>query len=201
MFHAILDNYSPDQISAFWTGVAAIATVAAAGVAVRTLRSLEADGRERSRPVLSAEFSIVPLARAKVELCISNVGVGVARDVRVTFSDFPAVASGERNLASAISERYRDPISCFPPGRVWRNIYFAGTPGQDGKYQNREPLPDEVVVSFAYSDDRGRRYQDDYPLSLRLLLKETFSSKSGDDHERRQTEALEVIAGVLGRRV
>ena len=52
----MLPDYSPDQISAFWNGITAVATVAAALVAIITLRAIRSDSTDRTRPVMAAEL-------------------------------------------------------------------------------------------------------------------------------------------------
>jgi hypothetical protein len=76
-----LSAYSPGQISAFWSGVSAVATVAAAPVATATLRSIRTDSRDRSRPVVSADLLPLALSHGTSELVIENVGTGVAKAV------------------------------------------------------------------------------------------------------------------------
>ena len=60
----MLTNFTPDQIAAFWTGVGALAAVAASIVAIATLGALRKDSADRTRPVISAELRPVLLVAA-----------------------------------------------------------------------------------------------------------------------------------------
>lgn len=113
--------YSPEQITAFWSGVAAIATVAAALVAIVTLRSIQSDSRDRARPVISAELLPLALSHGTCELVIQNVGVGVAKHVTVAID--PPITEQMGQLAGFLARRYANEIPTMGPGRRLTNVY------------------------------------------------------------------------------
>jgi hypothetical protein len=190
--------YTPEQITAFWSGVAAIATVAAAAVAIVTLLALKSDSRDRARPVISAELLPLALTHGTCEFAIKNVGVGVAKSISVTFT--PPITEDMGQLAGFLARRYGREIPTMGPGRRLTNIYghWVG----DGSHRFDEAVPQEFVVRVAYRDTHGRRYDDEYQLSAMTLRNETTSSPADTDDaglKRRWANALEVIARAIDR--
>jgi hypothetical protein len=197
--------YTPDQIAAFWSGVGAIATVIAAGIAVLTLLAIRRDSRDRSRPVMVADIRPVALSKRTCELVVENVGQSVAKSVRVTFDPpLPDLNGAEAagKVTPYLRRRYENAIPTMPPGRKLFNIYGVQAPGPDGVLVNNEPTPEDVTVTFEYEDTHGRPYKDSYKLSLRTLSNQTesFPSNADDDGmRRREVTALEAIARTLHR--
>ena len=76
-----------------------------------------------------------------------------------------------------------------------QNVYQSGIGG-------REPVPDDVKVTFEYRDDRKRKYTDWFDLSATRLKDQTTSEPSGssdDQIRRRVARALEAMARGIGR--
>ena len=201
----MLRNYSPDQISAFWNGVTAFATIAAALVAIFTLRALRSDSSDRTRPLMTAELRPVPLLRGRSELVISNGGASVAKNVQVDFDpplpdlNGPGAAG---KMTPFLRRRYSKPITTWTPGMRFSNVYFAGVPGDNGTFMNNEPLPDEFTVTIQYEDAHRRHYSDRYDLSIGAWSDETFSHPGNTDEkgmQKRQIQAIEAIARGVGR--
>jgi hypothetical protein len=198
--------YTPDQVSAFWSGVGAIATVIAAGIAILTLLAIRRDSRDRSRPVMAADIRPVALSKRISELVVENLGQSVAKNVRVTFDPpLPDLKGAEATgkVTPYLRRRYENAIPTMPPGRKLFNIYAVQAPGPNGALVNAEPTPVDVTVTFEYEDTHGRPYKDSYKLSLRILQNQTesFPSNTDDDGMRRRgVEALEVIARTLHRK-
>ncbi len=121
----------------------------------------------------------------------------VAKNVRVTFD--PPISGDlgdEADMATWIARRYASPIPTITPGMVMLNVYRAAieTPPKDS-------TPAEVRVTFRYEDEHGRKYEDDYELSVTLMGFTTVSSPAGDagSFPKRTVRALEAIARGLGR--
>jgi hypothetical protein len=88
--------YTPDQYSAFWGAVEAIATVAAAAVAIITLLGLRRDSADRTRPVMVADLRPEVLSPHTSILVVSNVGQSVAKNVKTSFNPpLPELAGPE----------------------------------------------------------------------------------------------------------
>lgn len=66
----------------------------------------------------------------------------------------------------SIQRRYEKPIPSLPPGQIFDNLY------QDSE-NNDHSVPDTIIVSFDYRDDRNRRYFDKYELSTYALRLQT----------------------------
>ncbi len=190
--------YTPEQYAAFWSGVGAVATVAAAAVAIFTLFAIRRDSRDRARPVLAADLLPVALSHGTVELVIQNVGVGVAKEVRVSFE--PPVLESHGQIAGFLARRYQPTIPTMGPGRRLTNIYahWVG----DGSHDLREPVPKDLAVTIRYRDTHNRQYEDLYELSTGTLRNQTTTSPSDTDDagmRRRLVKAVEVIARGIDR--
>jgi hypothetical protein len=202
----MLDNFTPDQISAFWDGVSGVATASAAVVAILSLLALRRDSADRSRPQMSADLRPVALSRGTSELVIENVGQSVAKNVQVTFEPpLPDLKGPEaaNKVTPFLRRRYEHAIPTIPPGRQLYNVYSVGVPGSGNNLVNDEPTPQDVTVTISYENARGKRFVDSYELSLRPLQNETESSPSNTDEkgmQRRHIKALETIARALSRR-
>jgi len=201
----MLSSYSPDQLTAFWSGVAAIATVATGVVAIMTFLAIRSDSRDRSRPVMSADLLPLALTDGSSELVITNLGQSVARRVQVTFDPpLPQLSGEARNglVTPYLRDRYLGELPVVGPGRQLRNVYSVGVPGGGDDLVNDEPTPDNITVKFVYEDSHGREYRDEYPLTLNMLMNETehFPSGGEETHGRRTVKALEAIARSIDRR-
>lgn len=185
--------YTPDQYSAFWSGVTGITAVIAGAIGVLTLRALRQDSRDRSRPVVSAELTPVVLSHGTSELVIQNVGQSVAKDVKVTFA--PEITEDMGQISAFLARRYSRIIPTMGPGRRLTNIY--ATWRGDGSEDLHEPVPPELAVTITYTDAHGYRYTDCYDISIYTLRNQTTSSPSNTDEagmRRRHVQAVEAIA-------
>jgi hypothetical protein len=63
----VLDQYSPDQLNAFWAAVTGVSAVVTGVVAILTLRSLKRDSIDRTRPVIAIEVLPVVLSHGTCE--------------------------------------------------------------------------------------------------------------------------------------
>lgn len=194
----MLDQYSPDQLNAFWAGITGVTALVTGAVAILTLRSLRRDSTDRTRPVISIEVLPVVLSHGTCELVVHNVGQSVANDVDVTFN--PNVTEDMGQMATFLARRYSQTIPTMAPGRRLTNIYahWLG----DGSEETDEPVPKEFVAKARYADSRGRSYEDSYRLSLRTLSNQTTSAPADTDPkglQKRWAKALEAIARGVNR--
>jgi hypothetical protein len=194
-------TYSPEQLSAFWSAVGALATVAAAVVAIVTLLALRKDSRDRTRPMMGAFLRPDVLTNGVSELVIKNYGPTAATRVRVTFDPpLPKLEGTDADEQSTpfLQRRYAHEIPTIAPGMELANIYqtFQG----DMCY---EPLPNDFTIHFSYSDALGdHAYAESYALSVETLRNATGSYPSNTDDKgmrRRKVKALEAIARGIGR--
>ena len=70
----------------------------------------------RLRPIINAELLPVLLSRASSELVIQNVGLSVAKRIRVTFE--PAITEDLGDIAAFLARRYSHTIPTMGPGRM-----------------------------------------------------------------------------------
>lgn len=182
-----------------WTAIGAVATAVTAVMAIWTLWALRQDSRDRTRPVMVAILKQAVLTR-NYELHIVNLGSSVAKNIQVTFEPELPNLSGtiHENAQSfavwSIQRRYEKPIPSLPPGQVFDNLY------QDSE-NNDQPVPDTIIVSFSYRDDRNRKYFDKYELSTYVLGLQTGAYPSTDSEKgmnMRLVKAIESIARGLG---
>ncbi len=194
----VLDQYTPDQLNAFWAGVMGVAAVITGFVAILTLRSLKQDSLDRTRPVIAIEVLPVVLTHGTCELVVQNVGQSVAKDVVVTFD--PPITEDMGQMAGFLANRYSRAIPTLGPGRRLTNVYahWVG----DGSDNLDEDVPKEFKAKARYVDSHGRSYEDAYIVSLETLRNQTTSSPGNTDPkgmQKRWAKALEAIAVGVNR--
>lgn len=195
-------TYTPEQISAFWSGVGAIATAAAAIVAIITLLALKKDSHDRTRPVMGAYLQAHPLSHGTSEFVVTNFGPTAACDITVTFDPPLPKLEGPQaagKLTPYLQQRYDQVIPTVAPAMKLINLYQVGGDSND------EPVPDDFTVTFAYTDMGAKnRYEEAYRLSVQTLRNSSTTAPAdkpdGSDMPKRQVKALEAIARGLGRK-
>lgn len=161
--------------------VSALATVATAVIAIFALVSAATDSRERSRPMVLAEFRRAKNSDSTIDLVIRNAGPSVARALTVTFDPEPVLPPDSSNLVTPyLLQRYRQPIPSLSPGQELTNIWYSGRLPEDGgnELENGEPTSDAVTVGVTYRGVRRRRYRDSFPLHVDLVKMTTYSTSS-----------------------
>lgn len=162
-------------------GLGAAATVMTALVAIYALRQAAIDSRERSRPVVLAEFRRAENSHSTIDLVIRNAGLSVARDVQVTFDPKPAMPADASGLLTPyLLKRYAAAIPTLSPGQELSNIWFSGQvpPGGGPEMVNQEPTSDEVTVLIAYRGTGRRVYRESFPLHVDVVRMMTYSTSS-----------------------
>lgn len=180
------------------TGLAAVAAVGTAVVAVIALRSTAADSRERTRPYVLAELSLAAESDSTIDLVIRNAGLSVARVVVVRFNPELVVPDdGKRYVTEYTARRYAKPIPTLAPGQRLSNIWWSDNtaPGSTSPV-NMEPTPEVCAVTIEYRDDRRRRYRDEFSLVVDTMLMTTYATESTSTKGRlgQIAESLESLA-------
>jgi hypothetical protein len=176
----------------------AIATMAAAVVAIWTLIALRQDSHDRTRPAMIAEIRPAVLSDV-AELIVTNVGPSIARNVTFEFNpELPLLegADAAGKTTPYLQRRYSRTVPTFGPGMVMHDVYQSSS-------APFEPVPDEFTLTINYDDDRKRHYTDSYELSVLTLRDHTRASPGDYDDDglrRRQIRAIEAIARGVGRR-
>ncbi|AZI56950.1 hypothetical protein EH165_00955 [Nakamurella antarctica] len=187
----------------YGTGLAAIAAVVTAVIAAGALQSTAKDSRDRSRPMILAEFRTAPNSDA-LELVIRNAGPSMARNLRVAFTPELPIENGRPHLASYyIRRQYADPIAVFGPGQHLENVWWQSVPkGDEHDYVNRHKLPKQTTIHLKYQDDSGREYSDTMPLNVephiaRITVESSESipgrMKTHNNHLGKLVEAVEAL--------
>ena len=185
------------------TGLAAVAAVGTAVVAVIALRSTAADSRERTRPYVLAELSLAAESDSTIDLIIRNAGLSVARNVTVCFDPELVVPNdGTHYVTEYTIRRYARPIHVLAPGQALSNIWWSGHAAPGGtSLISEEPTPEECTVTIEYADDRHRRFRDHFLLVIDTMLTTTYATSSTSTKGRLKTidESLKKIATSLGQ--
>lgn len=184
--------FNTSRVAATAAAAGATAAVFGAVAAVRSFGQTRRDSKARSRPIIAAELRDVPYVDATQVLVIKNYGSTMARNVRVAFE--PAIVipdDGTKYIAKFLVARYSKPIAVMTPGMELDNIYFSGRAGDDGRWVNREPVPEQVTVTITYEtgDERRDTYTDRFPLDTGLIRDRTYVTSSRDP-ESQAKEAL-----------
>lgn len=200
----------------FWTwfndhngGIAAVAALIGIGFAVWGIVNAKRDSRDRTRPVVLAEFRLAPDSDTTFDLIVRNAGQSVARNVRVSFD--PPIGEepedGKRYMSTFLKRRYGGSIPALAPGQELSNIWWSGhaVAGREGLV-SEEPTPDEVTVTIAYEDVHGRPYRDQFPLTVDTVLLTTYGVSSSSikgtmrtmaEQSKKQAAASESMARTL----
>lgn len=163
------------------TGLSAAVAVLTAAVAIVALIQTARDSRDRSRPMMLAEFRRAEHSHSTIDLVVRNAGPSVARDVQLSFDPHPVVPEdGDRYITTWLLQRYSKPLASVAPGQELSNIWFSGTAtGATGnEMANREPTSEAVKVNITYKGSGRRRYSETYDLHVDTVRMHTFSVSS-----------------------
>lgn len=191
-----------DWASDYWTAVGGLSAAATAVVAIGTLIRAGRDSRERTRPVVIAEYRVPAFGFNILELVVRNIGASVARNVKVSF-DPPLVDQGTgESTTPFVIARYANPIPALGPGQELVNAVYIDDDDPDDS-----DLPPVLTVTIEYDRWRKvRRYRDTFRLLSTVYMKHTVGRASDAPEGRlkeirdklsEQTAALKSIRDVL----
>jgi len=178
-----------------WTAIGGIATAATAVVAIWAIAAAKNDSRDRSRPVMVAEYRTFPFAHAALEFVIRNAGASVARDVTVTFD--PPLEPGGHFARSYMIRRYAEQIAVIAPGQELVNaVRIIEEPGKP------MDLPEDLTVTIRYRRSRWRWYEEVYRLKVGVMGEDSRqrSSESTEGRLKQIRESLDRISTQLERK-
>jgi hypothetical protein len=153
----------------------AIAIIATALYAKRTLAATRDDSRARSRPALAAYLEREVLSHGTVLLIIKNFGSSSAADVRVSFdppmpSKENVAALPDSDMKKWLYQRFGEPVPVWPPGWSTSNVVRSG---QDAL--------SSFTVNVSYAGPDGTPYDEKFPLHPDHIIKETTATPSKTD--------------------
>lgn len=181
-----------------WGGVVEHGSHRHGTIAVIALRQTAQDSRDRSRPVVIAEFRPARDSTSAIDLVVRNLGASVARDLEVSFEPQLVVPdTGGPFVTPFLIKRYADPIPAVAPGQDLRNIWWSGAVGHGNDLENSEPTPDEVRVNVQYRGSGKSQYCDSFSLHVDIVKMTTYSTSSDSLPGRLKTmdASLKQIAG------
>lgn len=181
--------WTTQRVAAGAAVVAAGAAVTAAFSGVRTLRQNRQDSRARNRPMVAAELREVRYVKGTQILVVRNYGPSIARNVRVSFApEIPDPDDPSKSVTPFLKRRYADPVPVLTPGMELDNVYFSGQQ-EGGGWVNREPTPEQVIVTITYENDAGDEFTDEFPLDTDLIRNRTYTESSASPEAQMKTLA------------
>jgi hypothetical protein len=150
--------------------------------------------------VVAAELRRIQYVPGALALVIKNYGLGVAKNVRVSFEPpIPDPADPSTSATPYLKRRYARAIPVLTPGMELENIYRSRDQPGGGK---SEPTPEQVLVRVGYEGPDGHPYEDEFPLDTDLLLAHTYivSSSSPESLAKEAVKALKNIHKAVQQR-
>lgn len=162
-----------DWAAGYWAAVGGLSAAITGVVAIWALVHAARDSRERSRPVMVAEYRVPENPHKVLDFVVRNAGASVARDIEVTF-DPPLEPIGPKQATRPfLVKRYSEKISNLGPGQELTNVVHADLEAPD-----ESDLPLDVTVTITYKRGRLRRYKDEYRLVVEVYAQHTFRTST-----------------------
>lgn len=158
-----------DWTAPYWTGVSGVAAALTGLVAIWTLAHAARDSRERTRPVMVAEYRVPENADRALEFVVRNAGASVARDIEVSFDPQLEPVQPNQAIRPYLIKRYAKRIANLGPGQELTNIFFADTSDPA-----KSDLPLQLKVTVTYKRSWFLRYKDTYQLDTEVYAHHTY---------------------------
>ncbi|PWF26543.1 hypothetical protein DD236_06755 [Ancrocorticia populi] len=175
-----------DQVIA---GIAGIATVITALVAVFTLLRAGLDSAERTRPYVVVEYRIPEYSYRRLELVVRNAGPTAARKLLVAFDPPFENSDFVGDMAGYVARRYREPISTLAPGQALTSNLIADL---DNEHENDVPEILKATVTYKSPWWRLGNYKDAFILQRFVYTEQTFTTSSKSVSGRLETVAKNI---------
>lgn len=148
------------------SGLTAVATVALVLAGVLTLFASATDSHKKSRPMVSARFSINENSPRVMMFLLKNYGPSRATNVSVTFT--PPIQKEE--TTELVVNRYSSLIGVLNPGEEYENAWYMPD-FTGGEFSgNRYGFPDQVTVTVNYHRFWWFKYRDVTKLDVNTHL-------------------------------
>src|SRR5699024_78671 len=125
--------------------VSAAAAIITGLVAALTLLRAARDSRDRTRPVVLAEYRVPPYSHQTLQLVIRNAGPSPARDLKVELVGVEHSDKPGQVLREFILRRYEHPIPMLGPGQELVNAVVCDLEAPD-----ESDLPHEFTIKVEY---------------------------------------------------
>lgn len=162
-----------DWNAGYWAAVGGLSAAITGVVAIGALVHAARDSRERSRPVMVAEYRVPENPYKRLYLVIRNAGASVARDIQVTFDPEMVPTTNSESTQPFIAKRYKNRIPSLGPGQELTNVVVI-----DDKDESKSDLPWDLTISISYKRGWVRRYRDEYRLLTETYTTHTYSTST-----------------------
>lgn len=169
-----------DILQTFWVAVEAIAVAATLLYAVRQFREMRQAREVQERPYIIVDFE---LADWLIDVAVSNIGAGAAKDVKFAFNP-ELVASDGRNLSESFW-LFKEGAAFLPSGKKIPTLFDAS----NQYFGSGKPLVFEVDIS--YKDMGGKAWTTSMKLDLSMYKGRLFVQRKGIDDIAKSMQKLE----------
>ena len=157
----------------YWAAVGGLSAAITGVVAIWALVHAARDSRDRSRPVVVAEYRVPENPHKRLEFVVRNAGASVARDIEVTFDPPLEPIQPGQAIRPFLVERYKDRVPNLGPGQELTNSVHA-----DLEDEGESDLPLDVTVTVTYRRSWMRRYKDRYRLVTSVYAQHTYATST-----------------------
>lgn len=149
----------------------------------------EAARVDQARPYVLLTIDTGQTSLHMLDVVLSNVGAGPARDVRITVTP-PLQRAKTRRYPLSEARVFTEPIEMLPPGFTQRMWFDSAIERQEAD----PPLPGRHQVNITYHDGHGRHWDEDSVLDVELMNGVLVNEPYGLHHA---ADALRDISKVL----
>ena len=226
---SILQQWSPEQYSAFGTMATAVVAVVAAAFAYLQVRHSRQLREDQARPFVVVDFEVPSHSSHLVYLVIENMGQTLARNVKVTFSpDLESASHVLEGYPLAESTLLKNGIPSLPPGRRITALfdhavdrfnadlpmsYEATVMCEDAHGKAQDPLKYTLDLSFLYgllrTEERGMHDAAKALMAIEKTIKQwgegaaarglTVYVRDGDERDKRRRASSDEQMNALQR--
>lgn len=152
-----------DVIGTLATTLAFLVAAAAAMVAYRQLRHMEAARLDQSRPYVLVTVDNNPAAFHVIDLVVENAGAGPARDVVIKVDPPLTRVKEEKDYKLSESRLFSAPVPVLPPGFKIRTFFDSAID------RSSADVPQTHNVTITYNDGHGHEWTEHSVLDFSLL--------------------------------
>ena len=160
----------PELVGVFIAMLAAISSMVGVVVTWMTVQEMKLAREAQERPYVILDFDLSE--SHIINLVVSNIGSGAAKDVRFSFKP-DLVASDGRNISASVL-LFRQGASFFPPGKTISQFFDVSL----DYFAADKPLTFDVMVSYRDATG-GKGYKDSLRLDLPMFKGRMYVARKG----------------------